>query len=93
MNQMVIFLHSETIQFFAERDLKVTRLSALISPYLAKLMKHNKLNATFLHEIVNMFSIIYVSEVTFVISSFNLIAELRELSPDAIIIPRLYKSP
>ena len=83
---MVLVLYSETIQFLAERDLNLTGLSALISTYLVKFMKHNKLNASFLHEIVNIFSIIYISEATYVVSSLNLMAELKELIPDAIII-------
>ena len=65
------FLYSGTIPFEAERDLKLTRLSALISPYLTKLMKHNKSNTTFLREIVIMVSLIYLSEATYVISSFK----------------------
>ena len=40
-------------------------------------MKHNKSHDTaFLHDIVIIFSKIYLSEATSVISSFNLIAEL-----------------
>ena len=58
MNQMVFLLYSETIQFQAERDLKLTRLSAHISPYLAKFMKHNKSNTAFLHEIMLLFQFI-----------------------------------
>ena len=51
-------------------------------------MKHNKSNTVFLHEIVIIFSLIYLSEATtYVISSFNLMTELSELIPDAIIIP------
>ena len=71
MNQMVLVLYSGTIQFWAERDLK---LSALISPYLAKFMKHNK--STFLREIVIVFSLVYFSGATFLITSFNLMTEL-----------------
>ena len=70
-----------------------TRLSALISPYLAKFMKHNKSNTAFLHEIVITFSPVYLSETTYVISSFKLRKELLELIPDAIIIPWIYRSP
>ena len=70
-----------------ERDLKLTRLPAIISLYLAKFMKHNDSNTAFLHEIVIIFSPIYLSEATYVISSFNLMAELYKLIPDAIIIP------
>ena len=50
-------------------------------------MKHNKSNTAFLYEIVFIFFPIYLSEATYVISSFNLMAELYELLPDAIIIP------
>ena len=50
-------------------------------------MKHNDSNTAFLHEIVIIFSPIYLSEATYVISSFNLMAELYKLIPDAIIIP------
>ena len=63
MNQMVLLLYSGTIQLWAERDLKLTRLSAIISPYLAKFMNHNKSNTTFVHEIV-IFSPTYLSEAT-----------------------------
>ena len=69
-----------------ERDLKMTRLSALSSPYLAKFAKHNKWNTSFLRELVIIFSPIYLLEAIFVISSFNLMTELQELIPDAIII-------
>ena len=47
---MVFVLYSETC------DLKFTRLSALISPYLVKFMKHNKSNTASLHETVIIFS-------------------------------------
>ena len=65
------FLYSGTIPFEAEFDLKLTRLSALISPCLTKLMKHNKSNTTFLREIVIMVSLICLSEAPYVISSFK----------------------
>ena len=39
-------------------------------------MKHNKWNTAFLHEIVIIFSPIYLSETTYVISSFNLMTQL-----------------
>ena len=55
MNQMVFLLYSGTIQPYAERDLKLTRLLAIISPYVAKFMKHNKSKTAFLHEIVIFF--------------------------------------
>ena len=55
---------------------KLTILLTLISPYLTKFMKHNKLNTALLREIVIIFSPIYLSEATFVISSFNLTTEL-----------------
>ena len=72
MNEMEFVLYSGPIQFKAERDLKLTRLSALISPYLAKFVKHNKSNTAFLREIVTIFSPIYLLEVTYVISSKSL---------------------
>ena len=56
-------------------------------------MKHNKSNTTFVHEIVIIFSPIYSSETTDMISSFNLRTELLKLIPDAIIIPLIYISP
>ena len=37
MNQVVFVLYNGAIQLYAERDLKLTRLSVIISPYLAKL--------------------------------------------------------
>ena len=43
-------------------------------------MKNNKFNTGFLHEIVIIFSKIYLSEATYV-------TEFKELIPDAIIIP------
>ena len=49
-------------------------------------MKHNKSNTVFLHDIVITFSPIYLSDATYVISSLNLMTELKELIPDAIII-------
>ena len=72
-----------------ECDLKLTKLLALTSPYLAKFMKHNKSNTVFLQEIIIICSPVYLSKVTYVrsLSSFNLMTELRELIPDAIIIP------
>ena len=49
-------------------------------------MKHNKSNTALLHEIV-IFSRIYLSEAIYMISSINnLMAELQELIPNAIII-------
>ena len=55
-------------------------------------MKHIKSNTAFLHEIVIIFSPIYLSEATYGISSFNLMTELQELLPDATIIPQIYRS-
>ena len=59
MNQMVLVLYSGTTQPKTKRDLKLTRLSGIISPYLAKLIKYNKLNTALLHEIVTTFSPFY----------------------------------
>ena len=39
-------------------------------------MKHNKSNTAFWHEIVIIFSKIYLSEATYVISSFSLMTDL-----------------
>ena len=50
-------------------------------------MKHNKSNTAFLHEIVIIFSAIYLSEATYMISLFNLITDIKAAVPDAIIIP------
>ena len=50
-------------------------------------MKHNKSNAAFLHETVIIFPQIFLSEVTYVISSFNLMKSYKELISDEIIIP------
>ena len=41
MNQMLFVLYGGIIQFLEERDLKLTRLSAFISPYSAKFKKRN----------------------------------------------------
>ena len=46
---MVFALYSGTIQFQTERDLNLTRLPAVVSPYLAKFIRHNKSNTVFLH--------------------------------------------
>ena len=62
---MELVLFGGTIQFYTERDLKLTTLSALISPYLAKFMKHNKSNAAIWSEIVSNFSPIYLLEATY----------------------------
>ena len=51
-------LHSGTIQIWGELDLKLNRLSAISSPYLAKFTKHNKSNTASLHEIVIMNSLL-----------------------------------
>ena len=68
---MMFTLYNGTIQLYAERNLKFTRLSTIISPYIAKFKKHNKSNTVFLHGIVITFSPIYLSEATYVISSFK----------------------
>ena len=66
---MVSVLYSGTVQFLAECDLKLTKLSALFSLYLAKFMKQNKSSTAFLHdEIVIIFSPIYLLEATYVTS-------------------------
>ena len=70
----------------AARDLKLTRLWAIISPYLTKFIKYNKLNTAFLHEIVIIFSPFYLSETSLVIKSFNLQTELENLTLNAMII-------
>ena len=45
---------------WAERDLKLTRLSAIITPYLAKFIKYYKSNAAYLYEIfITFFDFIY----------------------------------
>ena len=56
MNQMLFVLYGGIIQFLEERDLKLTRLSAFISPYSAKFKKRNNLNTTFSLEILIIFS-------------------------------------
>ena len=50
-------------------------------------MKHNKSNTALLRELVIIFSLMYLSEVTYVISSFSLKTELQKLIPYAITIP------
>ena len=75
MNQTVLVSYSGAIRLQVERSLKLTRLSALISPYLSKFMKHNKSNTGFLHEIVIIFIPIYLSGAIYVISLFNLMTE------------------
>ena len=87
---MVFVLYSGIIQFWAKRYLKLTRFgkSAIISLYLATFIKHNKSNTAFLHDIVIIFSPFYLSETTYVISSFNLMTvyKLQKLIPVAMII-------
>ena len=73
---MVFLLYSGTIQLWMERDLKLSRLSIVVSLYLPKFMKHNKSNATFVHEVIIIFSPVYLSEATYAISSFNIRTEL-----------------
>ena len=55
-------------------------------------MAHNKSSTALLHEIDFTFSPIYLSEATYVISSFNLMTVLNELIADAIIILQNYRS-
>ena len=50
----------------------MTRLSGILSPYLAKFIKHDKSDTVFLHEIVTGFPPFYLSNTTNVISQFNL---------------------
>ena len=53
------------IKIFADLQVCIsvpTRLLAIISPYLAKFMKNNKSNAAFLHDILTIFSPIYLFE-------------------------------
>ena len=69
-------LYSGAVQLQAGRGLKLARLSAFISPYLVKFMKHNKSNTAFLYEIAIIFSAIYWTEATHVINSFNLMTDL-----------------
>ena len=76
MHHLVLELYSGTIQFYAERDLKLTSLSAIISPYLPRTIQHNKLNTAFLREIDVILSPIFLSEATYVISLLNLMTEL-----------------
>ena len=51
-------------------------------------VKHS--NKAFLHEIAAIFSPFYLSETTYVISSFSLKIELQKLTPAAMIIPWTY---
>ena len=62
---MVFVLYSGTIKLKVDRDVKLIRLSTIISPYLAKFMKHNKSNTKFVHEIVVIFCPVYLSEATY----------------------------
>ena len=55
-----------------ELDLKLTRLSAIISPYLTKFIKHNKSSTVFSHEIVIIFSPLFLSVRIYGISLFSL---------------------
>ena len=74
---MVFVLCSGAIQLYAERDLKLTRLSAIISHCMVRFMKYSKFNTAFLHYIVITFSPIYLSEAAYVISQFNLMTVIR----------------
>ena len=65
-------------EIFAETSiLKLTTLSAIISPYSIKFIEHNKSNPVLLREIVIIPSpsSFYVLQTTYVISSFNLRTE------------------
>ena len=92
---VVLFCDSvmNLIQILAERDFKWTRLSAIICPYLANFIKHNKSKTMFLHEIFIIFSPFYLSEPTNLISSFNLRTELSKSITDSMIIQLIYRSP
>ena len=74
MNQMVFNLCNETIQYYAQRDLKLNRLQIIICPYLVKFTKHNELKRAFLPEII-ILPQLFLSEIPYVISSFNLRTE------------------
>ena len=67
---MMFVLYSGTVvaHKVGKGGTKLTRFSAIISPYMAKFIKYNKSNPVFLHEIV----IRYLLGNTYVISSFNL---------------------
>ena len=65
----------------------MTGFSAVIPLYLAKVVKHNKSNTVFLHDIFVIVSSFYLSEITYVIRGKNF-----ELIPDAAVTPRIYKS-
>ena len=67
---MVLVLYSSTIQPKMERDLKLTRLLGIISPYLAKLVKYKKFNIALLHEIVTNFSPFYLWDTTNLFNHF-----------------------
>ena len=82
MNQMVFVWNNVTMQLLAERDLQLTRLTVIISPYLTQFIKHDKSNVGFFHDIGMVFSPIYSSGDTYVISSFSLMTELYELIPE-----------
>ena len=73
-------LYIGTIQPYAGRNLKLTRLSAIISPYLATFIKHSKSNTAFLREMVIIFSPFYLLETTYVISSFNLNTNFKKIN-------------
>ena len=81
---MVLVLYGDTIQLKTELDLIMTRFLAFISLYLAKVIKHNKSNTVFLHDIFVIVSSFYLSEITYVIRVKNF-----ELIPDATVTPRI----
>ena len=83
---MVFVLYSGKKQLLVELDSKLTRLPCVTSLCLAKFVKHNKSNTAFLHKIIIIFSPFYLSEATYVISSFNMRTELQKLIPEAMII-------
>ena len=60
-------------------------------PSFTKFMKFNKSNTAFLHEIIIIFSPLYILKTT-VITSFNQSAELKELKADPMIFPWIYRS-
>ena len=85
---MLFLLYSEIVQLQAERNLKLTKLSATIRPYFVKFIKHNKLNTAFLHENVFVFYLFYLSGTTYHV--IQLKDKTIKGNYSAMIFPRIY---
>ena len=84
MNQLVFVLHNPALgKTWLKTDLIIGYHFFLFCCFL----KHEKVNTAFLDDIFIISSPFHLSEITYVISSFNLRTKPLKLIPDAMIIP------